>query len=52
MCPSDPVAALVTLDFSKYPKLFSIVAGEGLTNDSIAIILFEAVYDIAYREDP
>jgi sodium/hydrogen exchanger-like protein 6/7/sodium/hydrogen exchanger 8 len=28
---------------NKYPKLFSIVFGEGMINDAVAIILFKVV---------
>jgi NhaP-type Na+/H+ or K+/H+ antiporter len=30
----------------KYPKLFSIIFGEGMVNDAVAIILFRSVFDI------
>jgi len=31
---------------NKYPKLFSIIFGEGMVNDAVAIILFKVVGDI------
>jgi NhaP-type Na+/H+ or K+/H+ antiporter len=35
---------------AKYPKLFSIVFGEGMINDAVAIILFKVVGDIFDHE--
>lgn len=46
ICASDAVAALTIIKPEKYPKLFSIVFGEGLMNDAVAIILFKVVGDI------
>ena len=41
MCASDAIAALTLINSATYPKLFSIVFGEGLLNDAVAIILFD-----------
>lgn len=41
MCASDAIAALTLINSAAYPKLFSIVFGEGLLNDAVAIILFD-----------
>lgn len=43
LCSSDVVAAISLISYEKQPKLFSIVFGEGITNDAIGIILFNAV---------
>lgn len=43
ICASDSVAALTMIKPSKYPKLFSVVFGEGMINDAVAIILFTVV---------
>ena len=43
LCSSDVVAAISLLNPEKQPKLFSLVFGEGVTNDAISIILFNAV---------
>lgn len=40
---SDSVAALTLVKASEFPKLFSIIFGEGLVNDAVAIILFKVV---------
>lgn len=47
MCASDAIAAITLISSDKYPKLFSIVFGEGLINDAVAIILFHSVAKIA-----
>lgn len=46
ICASDSVAALTMIKPAKYPKLFSIIFGEGMINDAVAIILFKVVGDI------
>ncbi|KAL4484481.1 hypothetical protein ABPG74_019658 [Tetrahymena malaccensis] len=46
MCASDAIAALTLINSTVYPKLFSIVFGEGLLNDAVAIILFKSVESI------
>lgn len=40
---TDSVAALTLIKPSEYPKLFSIIFGEGMVNDAVAIILFKVV---------
>ncbi|CAD8127068.1 unnamed protein product [Paramecium sonneborni] len=43
ICASDSVAALTMIKPGKYPKLFSVVFGEGMVNDAVSIILFISV---------
>lgn len=40
---TDSVAALTLIDATRFPKLFSIIFGEGMVNDAVAIILFKVV---------
>lgn len=47
LCSSDVVAAISLISFEKQPKLFSLVFGEGITNDAVSIILFNAVVEFA-----
>lgn len=47
LCSSDVVAAISLISFDKQPKLFSLVFGEGITNDAVGIILFNAVVKFA-----
>lgn len=43
MCSSDVVAAVSIVDYTKQPKLYSCVFGEGCVNDIVSIILFNTV---------
>lgn len=51
---TDSVAALTLIDSAQFPKLFSIIFGEGMVNDAVAIILFKVVGGIFDKmgEDP
>ena len=40
LCSSDIIAAVTIIKFDEQPKLFSIILGEGLFNDAVAIILY------------
>lgn len=40
---TDSVAALTLIKAQDFPKLFSIIFGEGMVNDAVAIILFKVV---------
>lgn len=53
ICATDSVAALTMIKPGEYPKLFSIVFGEGMINDAVAIILFrsvEVIFDEKHHE--
>jgi len=43
ICATDSVAALTLIKPLQYPKLFSVIFGEGMINDAVAIILFKVV---------
>ena len=43
ICSSDVVAPLTLINKDKFPKVFSIVFGEGIVNDAMSIILFQCV---------
>jgi NhaP-type Na+/H+ or K+/H+ antiporter len=43
LCSSDVVAAVSIVDYSKQPKLFSCIFGEGVVNDIVSIILFNTI---------
>jgi NhaP-type Na+/H+ or K+/H+ antiporter len=43
ICATDSVAALTMIKADLYPKLFSVVFGEGMVNDAVSIIIFMAV---------
>jgi NhaP-type Na+/H+ or K+/H+ antiporter len=50
LCSSDVIAAISLISYDDQPKLFSIVFGEGITNDAVSIILFNTV--MKYVGDP
>lgn len=43
ICATDSVAALTMIKPEKYPKLFSVVFGEGMVNDAVSIIIYMSV---------
>ena len=43
LCSTDTIAAISLISYDKQPKLFSILFGEGVVNDAVAIILFNTV---------
>jgi len=43
LCSSDVIAAISIVKYEEQPKLFSIIFGEGIVNDAVAIILFNTV---------
>lgn len=44
---TDVVAAISIIKYEEQPKLFSLVFGEGITNDAVCIILFNTVMEFA-----
>ena len=40
LCSSDIIAAVTIIKYEDQPKLFSIILGEGLSNDAVAIVLY------------
>jgi sodium/hydrogen exchanger-like protein 6/7/sodium/hydrogen exchanger 8 len=47
LCCTDVVAAISIIKYEEQPKLFSLVFGEGITNDAVCIILFNTVYEFS-----
>lgn len=43
LCSSDVIAAISIIKYDEQPKLFSLIFGEGIVNDAVAIILFNTV---------
>ena len=43
LCSTDVIAAISMVSYEKYPKLFSLLFGESVVNDAVAIILFNTV---------
>lgn len=49
LCSSDVIAAVSLISPEKQPKLFSLVFGEGITNDAVSIILFNTVVNFSKK---
>lgn len=43
------IAAISMISYDDQPKLFSIIYGEGVTNDIVSIILFKTVQDTNFE---
>jgi sodium/hydrogen exchanger-like protein 6/7/sodium/hydrogen exchanger 8 len=43
LCSSDVIAAISIIKYDEQPKLYSLIFGEGIVNDAVAIILFNTV---------
>ena len=50
LCATDTVAALTIVREKSYPTLNSILFGEGVVNDAVAILLFHAVEGLIISE--
>lgn len=48
LCSSDVLAAISMIKYEEQPRLFSLIFGEGIVNDAVAIILFNTVADFIY----
>lgn len=48
---SDAVAAISIIRYDEQPKLFSIIFGEGVTNDAVGLILFNTVQSMVEEPD-
>ena len=53
-CSSDIIAAVTIVKFEEQPTLFSVILGEGLFNDAVAVILYQTMKDVAlnFKRDP
>lgn len=52
LCSTDVIAAISMVKYEEQPTLFSLLFGEGIVNDAVAIILFNTVLDFFFSEDP
>ena len=50
LCATDTVAALTIVKEKSFPTLNSILFGEGVVNDAVAILLFHAVEELIIKE--
>lgn len=43
LCSSDIIAAVSLVKYAKYPRIFSLLLGEGLWNDAVAVVLSDTM---------
>ena len=46
LCSSDIIAAVSLVKYKDYPKIFSILLGEGLWNDAVAVVLAQSAEEL------
>jgi len=46
LCATDTVAALTIVKEKDFPQLNSILFGEGIVNDAVAILMFETIQNV------
>ena len=51
LCSTDVIAAVSLLNPKTQPKLFSLIFGEGITNDAVSIILFNTVVNFSKENE-
>merc|ERR1719361_377069 len=51
LCSTDVIAAVSLINPAEKPKLFSLVFGEGITNDAVSIILFNTVVNYSKKSE-
>ena len=51
LCSTDVIAAISMVKYEEQPTLFSLLFGEGIVNDAVAIILFNTVLKFFYAEE-
>lgn len=51
MCSTDTVAVLTLITADKYRKLNSVLFGEGVINDAVAILLFKAIENLTGKHE-
>ena len=50
LCSTDVIAAISMVNYDEQPKLFSLLFGEGVVNDAVAIIIFNSVTKFSDQE--
>ena len=50
LCSTDVIAAISMVKYEEQPTLFSLLFGEGIVNDAVAIILFNTVLKFFFGE--
>ena len=50
LCSTDVIAAISMVSYNEQPMLFSLLFGEGVVNDIVTIIIFNAVNNFSGQE--
>ena len=50
LCSTDVIAAISMVKYEEQPTLFSLLFGEGIVNDAVAIILFNTVLKFFFTD--
>ena len=50
LCSTDVIAAISMVKYEEQPTLFSLLFGEGIVNDAVAIILFNTVLKFFFAD--
>lgn len=51
LCSTDVIAAISMVKYEEQPTLFSLLFGEGIVNDAVAIILFNTVLKFFFADE-
>lgn len=52
LCSIETGASEEAVDEDKYPKIYSILTGEGIMKDCVTIVLFRSILNLEEMEDP
>ena len=51
LCSSDIIAAVSLVKYRDYPRIFSVLLGEGLWNDAVAVVLAQSCEEMVHNSE-
>ena len=51
LCSSDIIAAVSLVKYREYPRIFSVLLGEGLWNDAVAVVLAASCEEMVHNNE-